>query len=213
MPKYSSAEIEKRNAFSQKMFSQLEDNMEKFLDYVPIDEDHLKVFSPKLITLILDAGPELISAFDIAINCIPTWEYFQPEFTIERESLWKKEQEGRKHNRSLTFNDYTNFLERYSFLKLSTKTVQLIELDAYFKPFELSATTSWASVDWWSTYNLLKHDKYSNRKKATLISALKLLGALLCILENNSWLISHTSLQSGIFQPTGSLLDPSFKKI
>jgi hypothetical protein len=82
MPRYSKSEIEKRNDFSQKMFSQLEGNMKDFLDYVPLDEDNLKVFSPKLITLILDAGPELISAFDIAVNCTivqPMLEELDPE--------------------------------------------------------------------------------------------------------------------------------------
>jgi hypothetical protein len=125
--------------------------------------------------------------------------------------LWEKEQRGKEHNRSLTFNDYTNFLENHYTPKPSTKIVQLVELEVYFKPFELS-NGSWANIEWWNTYNLLKHDKYSNRKKATLVSALKLLGALLCIIESNSNLLFRNTLLSGIFS-TESMLNESSKKI
>jgi hypothetical protein len=216
MPKYSMSELEKRNAFSQKMFHQFEVYMKDFLDYVLLDEDNLKVSSPKLITLILDVGPELISAFDIAVGCTliyPMWEETDPELHGARDMLWAKEEEGKKHNRSLTFNDYVNFLEKHNYAKLTTKIVQLIELEAYFKPYE-PTNTAWSNIEWWNTYNLLKHDKYSNRKKATLVSALKLLGALLCVIDNNSNLLSHGDVfQSTIFLPIGSRLNESFKKI
>jgi hypothetical protein len=216
MPKYSTSEMKERNAFSQKMYHQFEGNMKDFLDYVPLDEDNLKVFSPKLVTLILDVGPELINAFDIAVNCTaiyPMWEEIDLELHDAREMLWEKEEKCREHNRSLTFSDYMSFLEKhYLNTRLSTQIVQLIELEAYFKPFELT-NTSWANIEWWHTYNLLKHDKYSNRKKASLVSALKLLGALLCIINNNSNLLFNNTLQSSIFFPIGSRLNESFKKI
>jgi hypothetical protein len=213
MPKYSESEIEKRNAFSQRIFDQFEGNMKDFLDYVPLDEDNLKVFSPKLVTLILDVCPELISAFDIAVNCTNVWESTYPELRDAREMLWRKEKNEREHNRSLTFNDYMDFLEKhYLSNKLSTEIVQLIELEAYFKPFELT-NTSWANIEWWHTYNLLKHDKYSNRKKATLVLGLKSLGALFCIVNHNSNFFLRNTLRSSIFLPIETRVIESFKKI
>ena len=208
-------EMKKRNAFSQKMFHQFEECMKDFRDYVPLEEDNLQVSSPKLITLILDIGPELISGFDIAVSCtciFPVWEDLDPELRSAREMLWIKEEEGKERGRSLTFNDYVQFLEKHNAQGLSRKIVQVPDLKSYFRPFEVSTATQ-TNLDWWNTYNQLKHDKYSNRKKATLKSALKLLGALFCIIDNNSQLLFSETLQSSIFLPVDYKLDESFKKI
>jgi hypothetical protein len=189
--------------------------MNDFLNYVPLDEMHLKVYSLKLTTIILEIGPELTSAFDIAISCTriyPMWEEFDPELRLDREKLWKKEEDLKSHKRSLSFNDYYSFLDKHGPQKLSGATVQIRDFNFHFKPFE-KANAEKTNPEWWNTYNQLKHDKYSNRKKATLETTLKALGALFWLVDYNSQLLSHDHFQSGIFGSVDSRLGPSSKKL
>jgi len=215
LPEYTVNEMETRNDFSHKMLHQLEGYMKDFLNYIPLDEDHLQVYSPKLITIILEIGPELTSALEIAVGCTriyPVWEEFDPELRSDREKLWKKEENGKKYSRSLSFNDYYSFLEKHNQQKLGEARVQLKDMGAYFKPFEKTNAKK-TNPEWWNTYNQLKHDKYDNRKKATLEAALKSLGALFWIVDNNSQLLSHDHFQSDVFLPLEFRIELSLKKL
>ena len=53
------------------MYLDLEDRMEDFLDYVPLDLAHLDVYSPKLVTIVLETGPEILSSFDLNVFAPP----------------------------------------------------------------------------------------------------------------------------------------------
>jgi hypothetical protein len=50
------------------MFHQIEGYVNDFLNYVPIDINHLEVYSLKLITIILEIGPELMNSFELAVS-------------------------------------------------------------------------------------------------------------------------------------------------
>ena len=105
MPRYSSDEITPRNEFACKMFNQMEGYLDDFLSYVPLDEIHFNVYSLKLATIILEAGPELISALDVAVaitRLIPMWEMTDPTLQPDRDELWSKEEKLKTNKRSLT---------------------------------------------------------------------------------------------------------------
>lgn len=178
--KYSNDEVESRVKFSQKMFQEIEENIINFLNYVPIDTNHLEVYSPKLIAIISTVGPELINSFDLAV-CETGFgiRKYQPEPLKELEELLKKEKDLKDNYRSLTFPDYYSFLSKHEFPPLNIATVQMKESDIFTMPFEEPYP------DWWKSYNLLKHDKYNNLKSATLRNMLKATAGLFWLIDNN----------------------------
>ena len=183
MTKYTWDEFESRIALSEKMFNQIESLLNDFLDYVTLDFDHLHVHSLKLVTIMLEIGPEILNSFDLAVFYIGARslrEAFDPSIGKRRERLLEKEKELRKKKRSLTFGDYYSFLDTARTPKLSQATIRLRDLDAYIMPFET------INSEWWESYNLLKHDKYSNLKRATLENALKASSALFWLVYYNS---------------------------
>jgi len=181
--KYEGDELVSRIEFSQKMFSLIEGQLNNFLEYVPLSLEHLDVYSLKLVTILLEIGPEIISCFDLA-----TYPYTKSlrevfgdgDIARAREKLLQKEKKIRTRRQSLTFKDYYDFLSNFGYCNLKTATTLLKELNAYMCPFEE------LNAEWWESYNLLKHDKYSNLKKATLRNALKSLGALFWLVDYNS---------------------------
>jgi hypothetical protein len=151
------------------------------LDYVPLDKDHLNVYSLKLITIILETGPEILNSFDLA--SFPTTYPLPTTYDAFKEdsaALLEKEKELRACNRSLTFKDYYDYLTKVIDLKNATITVQ--NLESQIKIFEKP------NPEWWETYNELKHDNYNHLKKATLENALKIVGALFWLIrEYSEW--------------------------
>jgi hypothetical protein len=172
LSKYTFDEFQDRVRLSERMYCSLEDRMEDFLDYVPLDQAHLNVYSLELVSIILETGPEILSSFDLIV--FPNQTRFIDHFTEARKKLLEKEKSLRK-NQSLTFTDYSSFLNKS--MSLNTKTIEIVGLNAYTLPFKEDYP------EWWNVYNKLKHDKYSNLKKATLKNALKALGAL-CLLKD-----------------------------
>lgn len=194
--KYQWNEFKRRVELSEETFRQIEREMNDFLAYVPLDFDHLNVYSLKLVRTILEMGPEIISSFDLA--AFPAFfiaVYFPPtndEVDRAREKLFQVEACRKKKNMSLTFKHYYDFLNLASskWVHRLQDPVQVKDIDAYVVPFERPMPK------WWNSYNLLKHDKYSNLKNATLANALKTLGALF-------WLVDHNCRALGWFE-TGS---------
>lgn len=154
--------------------------MNDFLDYVPLDLAHLGVYSQKLVSIILETGPEIINSFDLIVfaprlrfnmhTCLS-----EIELNKTREKLLEREKSCRKKKKSLTFKDYSDFLNKS--IGLSTRTIEIMGLNAYTLPFKE------VNPEWWEAYNQLRHDKYGNLKKATLKNALKALGAF-CFLKD-----------------------------
>lgn len=181
MAKYTYDEIRSRVKFSQKVFHQLESNVANFLDYVPFDSNHLEAYSLKLVTIILETGPEIFNSFELAVceSDLGVAKWFG-EANKDREDLLEKERRLKTRKRSLTFNDYYCFLVKHENPSITNATIQLREYEAFVMPFE-DATPTW----WDSCYNLLRHDKYNNLKKATLRNALKATAALYWLIDNN----------------------------
>lgn len=191
------------------MFNQIEGYLDDFLSYVPLDEIHFNVYSLKLTPIILEAGPELISAFDVAVastRLIPMWEWMDRTLRPDRDELWSKEEKLKTRKRSLTFSDYCLFLNVHGAQHLRSAKVEITDFNAYFMPFEKKYP------EWWETYNQLKHEKYNNLKKATLEMALKLLGALFWLVDYNSQVIRGNRCQSHLFKANDPRIEVSLKK-
>ena len=211
MTKYTHDEIKSRTKLSHKMFYQIEGPLKDFLDYVPLDHNHLEVYSLKLVTIILETGPELINSFDLAVSKsrVGIRELIDDDIGKDREDLRKREKKLRKSKRSLTFNDYYCFLNKHGIPKLSRATAKLRGFDAYVMPFERK------NPKWWENYNLLKHDKYNNLKTATLRTALEASGALFWLVDHNSRIFSFEEpFVSDLFLATELYeLNSSLKKL
>jgi len=182
MPQYTHNEIRARVESSHRTFHQIEDGLTDFLKYVPFDYHHLEVHSPKLITIILEIGPELISSLELAVSLsdFGIGEFINGDrCRTDLEDLWRKEKKLRSNERSLTFKDYYCFLDKHLIPPLSSACTQLKGFDVYVMPFK-------EDREWWKNYNLLRHDKYNNVKAATLRTALKAAGALFWLTDHNS---------------------------
>jgi hypothetical protein len=193
--KYSPQEIEARNAFSRKVFKEIDENLTDFLNYVPIEKNHLEVYSTKLISLVLEVGPEILSTLELAM-CQSAYDIrqFQPEVMNELEGLLNKEREIRTKKKSLTFTDYSTFLLNHAEINLNTATVLIKESDLFALPFEEPYP------EWWNSYNLLRHDKYANVKRATFRNTLKATSGLFWLIDSNSRHLNIERLESQVFQ-------------
>lgn len=200
LSKYSAHDYQSRVEFSQKIFFQIESSMTGFLEYVPLDFNHLEVYSSRLITIILEIGPELINSFDLAVfhrGNRGLSEVFDDNIRKYREKLLIREKKLRSKKRSLTFKDYYFFLDETGYTKLSRATIRLTKFDVFMLPFEN------INPDWWESYNLLRHDKYNNLKRATLRNTLKALAALFWLICYN-WnrVYSNEFISSDLFSRT-----------
>jgi hypothetical protein len=210
MPKYTEEERKARTLLSWKMYIQLERDMIDYLDYVPLDEKHLEVYSPKLIAIIIQVGPEIISGFDVAVANLNKYVKIAKEFEgsdlpSDLEALWKHETELKTINKSISFKRYYDFLEKHCYNKPSSALVEycnkpssaLVEIKESSYVFSPLATQP---PEWWDVYNRLKHDKYTNLKKATLKIALDSLGALFWIQSlNMDEVYGQTKIDSQLF--------------
>ena len=183
--KYDWNEFKRRVELSLKMFREIETQLDNFLDYVPLEFDHLHVHSLKLVTIILETGSEIITSFGLAafpgIFIVQWLDLTNESIERNRGELLEKEKSLRKKNRSLTFKQYYAFLDKAMTSPHRLRDlIQLKSLDAYIEPFET------ARPDWWDSYNLLKHNKYDSLTEANLTNTLKAVGALFRLAEYNS---------------------------
>ena len=193
LPEYPKNEIESREMLSRDMFYTIEEHLDEFLDYVPYDSNHLKVYSHKLVSIMLEVGPEILSSFDIAVSEAKNRLSLADDSVVkDAESLWRREERLKRTKKSLSFFDYYRFLDKHSMPRLSNATIGLVGSDAYLMPFEES------SLQWWESYNLLRHDKYANLKTANLSTALKACSALFWLVYQNQ---TFSGFESAVFLP------------
>ena len=132
-----------------------------YLRYVPLDSAHYIVYSIRLADLLINIGSTIDSFLNNAIYCDCLDEI--PDI--------KKYREIKKRN----MNHHKIIFE--NFYNLSSK--EIFELKNYS---EIAPFFNWRedekSIEWWSDYNDIKHDRFLNRRKATLKTTLDALGAL-----------------------------------
>lgn len=184
MPYYPEKERKSRIQLSWNTYLDLENEIIDFLRYVPLVESHLEVFSPKLATIILQVGPEVINAFNLSVGNVEDCAKAFADLKTENpekdavDALWTEETRLRTRNQSLSYKKYYDLLELYWSYKPSKSEIKVLDnLSFVLNPFNQEAP------NWWNVYNGLKHDKYDSLSKATLFEALISLGALFWTLD------------------------------
>ena len=145
-------------------YNWLEELLLDIMKILPPAPGNLESYSPRLASIILDACGLLDSIFrQITPN--------------EELSTIKKNKKGKEP-------DVKDFAELYSdeFDLPRIKSIPFISPPKYFCPFKpweaISSGGDYKPLDWWQTYNDLKHDRIANIKKAGLGNALDALCGL-----------------------------------
>ena len=136
-------------------FMEVEQMLSDILRVVPYSPEHFDVWSPRLAPVIVEACSHLDSYWH---NVVVT------------DQLSK--------NGKFELPDYFGWLGK----QCATEWAVFFNPDPPTKiqPFQKWANTqTFVSLDWWSAYNKLKHDRFSNIKKATLENAVNSVAGLL----------------------------------
>lgn len=158
-----------------------------FIKYVPPIENQKSVWSLKLANQLILIGSSIDSFFKQAMpfylnESIETkyksrWDNIQ---TIDRElELFQRlEVSNKKMNiklRRLNMGDFRDLFEEY-YNQLSKHAVYLLITKEKIIPFK--EWGSGKSLSWWDAYTDLKHNRFKNRKSATVKNVLNGLAAL-----------------------------------
>jgi hypothetical protein len=141
-------------------YTTLEDEFIRYSRYVPFEKDHYEVWSPLLGDLLNNTGSIIDSFLKNAIYS----ESLDESKDIE---IYRK---SKKHNMDFYRTIYENFYQ------ISRKTIFDLKTNESITPF-----LKWSegkAPDWWHCYTDLKHDRFTNKKKATLKVARDALGGL-----------------------------------
>lgn len=182
-----------------------------YIKYVPLDKINQNVWSLKLAEQLLLVGSSIDSFFKCAKASLRksliddrlfysrrgicyTYEEFQEESYLYNNLLKNESNMGLFRK---IFENYYN---------LSNKTVYILINRTELCPFK-----EWAyekSPEWWKNYTDIKHDKYKNRRKATLKTILNALTALFLLnifhFENRRYLVDIEVIKSNIHLPNYS---------
>lgn len=141
-------------------YNSLEGDFKNFIDYIPIEDEHLDTWSLKLGNILLILGSVLDSFFQVAIED----SYF--------DSIPKIKNIRSKSKKNIT--DYRKVFESY--YKLSEKYVYIRSMERRIQPF-----VKWKQnqhLEWWRAYQLVKHNRFKNKKEAKLRHVLDGMAAL-----------------------------------
>ena len=139
----------------------LEDELIKIMQYIPPDKKNMQTWSPHLANLLIIICTRLDSFFKASVRS-NIWSFIEPEipnFPKKALDVFKKSK------RDWNIINYLRFFDPLFDLK---------SLDVCFKPHDLAARSPFCewqnseSPSWWTTYNDVKHDYYSNMSFANL---------------------------------------------
>ena len=137
-------------------FSQLELMLNDVLRHIPYVPEHENVWSPSLITILLEACSQLDSLWKNEVTNTPT---------AIRPSAGQ--------NLNIT-HYFQNFGQRLA----PEWAVLWAEEGRRLEPFAAWHNQTYVPLDWWVAYNAVKHDRLANRTKATMRHAAQALAAL-----------------------------------
>jgi hypothetical protein len=131
----------------------IENMLEKVLQFIPYCEEHEKVWSPQLTTIMFEACSQL-------------------------DSLWKYQASQSPHinKKSLSIIDYFTYFGQSVNKKWVVFWGEQPEIITPFKKWQ--NCNKYEILDWWNAYNKLKHDRILNRSKATLQYTLESIAGL-----------------------------------
>lgn len=192
-----------------------------YLKYVPLDEINENVWSLKLAEQLLLIGSSIDSFLKCAksslrnsfiderlINTFKGICYTYEDF--EEESIFY----SRLLKNESNMGAFRELFENYFYL--SDKIVYILINNNELRHFKKWADDK--SPEWWKVYTKLKHDKYKNRKKATLKVVINALAALFLLnithLQNRRYLIDIEIIRSNIqLKEYDSFLNGDFHNI
>ncbi len=144
-------------------FNSVERMLHDFMYFVPYCDDHEKVWSPRLATVLLEAGSQL-------------------------DSLWKVEG-GWAANRRPNIKDYfEKFGEgtAYRWLVLWGEKGERIQPFAAWSDVPNYSRESYKTIKWWDDYNEVKHNRLQHQKRATLKCAAQAVAGLFIAIVHNA---------------------------
>lgn len=153
------------------VYNDVEKELMGFLDYVPPAPEHNKVYSFKLLRLLLQIGGYVDTAFKEMA--------FYSEFNGDVNCI--KIREKATKGRTVSINLFREAFE--PIYDLSKKTVYVRSLEFFedlpivvdgFNPFAQFGDGK--TPEWWKAYNEVKHNWLKNLKRANLGNALRGLG-------------------------------------
>jgi len=141
-------------------FIQNEKVLGEVLNIVPYCQEHLDVWSPALVTVLLESCSQLESLWKYQL--IPLAQYVKDKPTI---------------------TDYFNYFGRNvvpSWVVFwGEKPTRIIPFDTWEDVEKKRRCDKYKPLDWWKAYNKLKHDRFVNQDQATLQRTVRAVGALL----------------------------------
>jgi len=134
--------------------------LEEVLAVVPFCEEHGAVWSPRLTTVLLEAGSQIDSLW---------------RFEAEEERIPKRVRNGRE----IEWN-----IEDVFACFGSELAMKWIVFFGSQHPMRIAPFANWQSrtdykpIDWWKAYTALKHDRLGNHSRATLAAAVDAMAGL-----------------------------------
>jgi hypothetical protein len=188
-------EWEKNSELSWKYYLNAEKKFINFLKCVPLDLQHYKVWSPYLGDLLINIGSYFDSFLQGAIYsdyCSKTVRDIKTFRNAERPSM----------------ELYRNLFERQH--QFSQKTIY--DLFNFLPIIPLSNWKENKSPEWWTNYTHLKHNRFKNRKEATLQNTLNALGSFF-LLHVNFPDTRYILLREGFIESVQKIDSTSFTQI
>lgn len=209
--------------FWEEDYKSLEADFLEFVTYVPLSEEHMDIWSLKLANQLLLIGSSIDSFFKCAMASLRK-QMIQDHIDarkydflgLEKEGVWEWyfyqgigytiedfKDESEFYNNLLKDNQPNMGLYRTifeDFYQLSTKKIYVLRTQEEFTPFK-----EWAgdkSPQWWLSYRDLKHDRFQNRKDATLKTVLDALSALFLLnvyhIDTRKYLVNKRVIRSNM---------------
>jgi len=153
------------------VYNDMERTFMEFLDYVPLAKDHNKVYSHKLLRLMLEIGGYVDTAFK-EISLYPKFDG-----DAKCETIRKMAAKGKTVKISLFREAFEPIyhLSRRTILMKSPRHFASPPLAIdLFNPF--SEFGKGKAPNWWKAYNKVKHNWLKNLKKANVKNTLRALG-------------------------------------
>jgi len=150
------------------VYNDMEGVFIEFLEYVPPDQDHKKVYSYRLLRLMLQIGGYVDTAFkEMAL-------YYKFDGNMKCKAIRNKVAKGKIvtiHLFRETFQPIYDLSSRTIFVKSPKHFALLVDRLNPFLEFGKGKTPKW-----WNAYNGVKHNWLKNLKKANVENTLKALG-------------------------------------
>lgn len=165
-------------------YKSLEEDVINYLRFVPLADEHDNVWSLHLGDLLIRIGSILDSFFRRAI------------FSHELDTATNINMHRTINALKINMGTYREIFD--SFYGLSSKKIYELRTFKSLTPF--SNWSSNKSPEWWEAYNNVKHDRFKNKKEATLKTTLNALGGLFLLniihLETMPALVDYNIIKS-----------------